>query len=383
MNVTIENLHSMFQGALPLVREREILSTNCCVGGQVAAFAIDLEQAVLQRHLDSLLSLPHALVELYEHQVFRGFIQDDLTQLQRIRVPERNGEAFCYAHQNPARAARGAGKGRKTAPPGIDIQKTPNPACFLDEWNQKWQQCGLQLSYLVEIDGEDCYCSCNPFPFGDYHCTIATSRHSPQRWSDHADLSHVISSLIELADKLDGWTVLYNGSRSAGASIPAHRHYQTFKVNPAQRPFPLQLAAMVKAKKLRHLNVLPLVGGVDYPITAVRFSGSPDDICRKVVEIAGRWRAQDDSYSENIIAISEDNDIALYYVPRDQFSHAGGFSSAVASLEVMGEFIFSGEQEIRSLAEGDVDYAWLYEVLRAVAPPEAVGLVCHPIAVAA
>jgi hypothetical protein len=73
----------------------------------------------------------------------------------------------------------------------------------------------------------------------------------------------------------------------------------------------------------------------------------------------------------------------LYYVPRDEFSHAAGFSGAIACLEILGEFIFSGEQEIRALGDGGVDYPWLFDTLRAVAPPAAVSLLDPVSAVAA
>jgi len=106
-------------------------------------------------------------------------------------------------------------------------------------------------------------------------------------------------------------------------------------------------------------------------------------MCQKIIEFAGRWRALDESFSENIIAIAEGDGVSVYYTSRDQYSHAAGFSGAVACLEILGEFIFSGELELKSLAEGTVSYAWLYDVLRAVAPPEAVSLIKDYAAVAA
>jgi len=71
----------------------------------------------------------------------------------------------------------------------------------------------------------------------------------------------------------------------------------------------------------------------------------------------------------------EDGVVCLYYIPRDDYSHAAGFSGAIACLEILGEFIFSGDQDIRSLSEGGVDYMWLYDVLRSIAPAAAVSLV--------
>jgi hypothetical protein len=376
------NLRQQFEEALRDVPVREYLTDNCPALGRLAVYATDLEQALLQRSL-AKCSLSDALVGLYQNQLFKGFVLDTLAQLQRIRIPARDGSGFFLVHRNPGRAARGGGKGRATAPAGIDIQKCPNPTCFLCEWNQKWQQCGLQLGYKVRLDDEEHFCSCNPFPFGQFHATIATSLHRAQRWSDRADLTHVISSIVELSTQLPGWVVLYNGDRSAGASIPAHRHYQTFKVHPSQRPFPLQHAAISKSKKVGSLTTLPLVGGVDYPITCIRASGRPESVRRAVVGMAESWRSLGDDLSENIIALTEDGAVTLYYTPRDQYSHAAGFGGAIASLEILGEFIFSGEQELRALAEGSVDYQWLCEVLRAVAPPAAPALFGNPVALVA
>jgi hypothetical protein len=254
-----------------------------------------------------------------------------------------------------------------------------SPSCFLEEYNQKWQQRGLQLGYAITLDSEDHFCSCNPFPFGLLHTTIATSKHISQRWSGEADLKHVIKTVLQLGRSLPGWVVLFNGSRSAGASIPAHRHYQVFKLDDAQRPFPLELAVAAKSGSN---SVVPLLGGVDYPMTCFCFRGSPDEIISHTVALASRWRSFGDGNSENIICITEAGRLALYYTPRDEFSHAARFSGAVACLEILGEFIFSGEQNIRALGEGAVDYVWLYDVLRDVAPPSA-SLLIGPVAAAA
>ena len=308
----MDNLRLQFKSALRAVIARSYLADNCSLVVRLAMMMIDVEQAVLQQLL-ALRKLPDALMDLYDHQVFKGFVQDTLGQLQRIRIRAREGHEFFLAHRNPGRALRGGGKGRTTPPLGIDLSRVPNPSCFLDEGNQKWQQCGLQLAYLIQLDGEDHYCSCNPFPFGQFHATIATSRHTSQRWSDENDLRHVLLSLLDLAAQLKGWVVLYNGSRTAGASIPAHRHYQVFKIQPAQDPFPLQQAARAKAKRIGASTALPLVGGEDYPMTCFRLSGTREEIRSNAVQLASRWQSLDPTFSENLIVLNEDDGVCLYY----------------------------------------------------------------------
>jgi len=281
------NFTEMFQSALKQIAQPDWLGSTCPDAALLAAMSTQLEQTVLQFYLSSF-GLLEALVRLHEHQVFRGFVQDTLTQLRRIRIRARGSDEFFLAHCNPARANRSAGAGRLTPPLGIDLRASPSSTCFLDEWNQKWQQRGLQLAYMTSIDGGPHYCSCNPFPFGQFHTTIATSTHRQQRWSDKADLVHVIRCSVELASLLPGWVVFFNSSKAAGASIPAHRHYQAFKIDDPQRPFPLQQAAARTAALSESWNIVALVGGKDYAVTCFRFAADPKTIVQQATELALR-----------------------------------------------------------------------------------------------
>jgi len=348
------------------------LSPNSADVAVVAAFAFDLEQRVLQAVL-SPLGLPEALIQLHQHGLFKGFVQDSLKQLKRIRICDRKGKNFWLAHTNPARVNRAAGAGRPSPPVGIDLNALPNGTCFLERINQIWQQRFSQLAYTILLDGEAHVCCVNPFPFGAVHCTIATEKHIDQRWSNRDDLAHVIRSLVELSAKLPGWVVLLNGSSKAGASIPGHRHYQVFQMDGAQRPFPLQLAAST-ALNCSATPIQPLVGGVDYPITVFRVRGGANEVIRATIELVARWRMYGDSCSENLIAIHEAGNVTIYFAPRDDFANAPGLAGAIASLEILGEFLFCTETEIRSLMEGAVCYQWLWDALQAVAPPAAVEL---------
>lgn len=365
------DLQKQFYNALPLVQQREWLAQNCSNGGRLAAFATEVEQAVLQLHL-STKTLPDALAGLQDHQLFRGFVRDTLAQLRRTRIKANGGDGFFLAHCNPARANRMDGAGLKSPPRGVDLSACPSSTCFLCEGNQKWQQRGLQFGYSIKLDSRDYVCSCNPFPFGQLHTTIAAASHNvAQRWVDEEDLLHVTRSIVDLATGLPGWVVLYNGSRSAGASIPDHRHYQVFKLDGEQMPLPLQQAADAKAERIGQLPVVPIVGGVDYPVTCFSLTSDLDAMVRNTVDLGIRWRSTNKAYSENIIAINGSGRVSLFYVPRDEYSHAARFSGAIACLEILGEFIFSSAQDIRALGEGEVDYEWLSNVLRDITPPKA------------
>jgi hypothetical protein len=80
-----------FRSAVKKISLPPWVSSTSGEAARLAAIAIQIEQAVLQSHLRSYV-LSEALPILHQHQVFKGFVQDTLTQLKRIRIRARGSE---------------------------------------------------------------------------------------------------------------------------------------------------------------------------------------------------------------------------------------------------------------------------------------------------
>jgi hypothetical protein len=241
---------------------------------RAAAFAVELEQYVIQELLDSTGSLASALLSLHAHQEFKGFVGDSLRHFERFRIYSRDHARFLLAQSNPARANRVSASGRADPPNSLHLNESRGPFCFLCECHQKWQHRGLQMAYRRRLAGLPFRFCCNPFPFGQYHTTVMSDTHGPQQWTDRDDLERMLTVMLDLGSQLPGWVLLYNGV-GAGATIPHHRHFHLVKIESSQQPFPLQHAAAEKANGAGNVSALPIVGGQDYPLTANSSDGCP------------------------------------------------------------------------------------------------------------
>ena len=111
----------------------------------------------------------------------------------------------------------------------------------------------------------------------------------------------------------------------------------------------------------------------DYPIAVVYWRGELEE----VVESASRWiRAwmvqnghQESSISANIVATFDDiqKKLELFFVPRHQLrSRSPELSGTIGGLEVLGEVVFSSEEEGQRLEFGGVDYHTVERILEAI-----------------
>lgn len=217
----------------------------------------------------------------------------------------------------------------------------------------------------------------NPFPLKEAHYTVATVDHLPQLWADHPSasfgLKETLEDLIELAQRLPGFLVFYNGE-GAGASIPHHRHFQCFGRDD-QEPFPLEKAADEPLRGSQGVVVR------DYPVTALHFRGTQADrsnIVEKLVKWTSEWTlvCGPATVSANIIATTDGptgggRDVFdLYFVPRNRlYSRGPGMTGTVGGLEILGELVFSTEAENERLNAGLVDYGYVHRMLAAVEAP--------------
>lgn len=127
-----------------------------------------------------------------------------------VRSFEVCGQPIFAAH-NPARAIS---SGAKT-----DKKSIAGRPCFLCERNRPGCQRKMQI-----VDGYSLLV--NPYPLGEYHCTIASDTHQPQRINVcEPDGSSRYSTMFDLALKMPQWMVFYNGPH-CGASAPDHLHFQ-------------------------------------------------------------------------------------------------------------------------------------------------------------
>ncbi len=336
-----------------------------------------------RRHLNVVLDeirrrdgLGAALEALIAQQMDSGFIEDDLGTVRRYRIRHPNDRTRSFLLQyNPRRAMRHAGSGRALPPPGT---VPVNGGCFLCDKNIAWQQRGLELGFDIAIDEVAYGCYANPFPLMPAHITVATKAHVAQGWSaadpahgrragDSPTLQVLVSHLLTLAEQLPSFVVFFNGP-DAGASIPAHFHFQLFKRIAAHEAFPLE-----RSPHRPHAGGDAAPTLKDYPIIVACFDGPHDAI----VERASRWLLAcapeyggADTLSVNLMAMHTEGRLHLYVTPRHrQYPYAPGFAGLVGGLEILGELVLSTEQEKQRLDLGQFNYENVSAVLAAVEPP--------------
>ncbi|HSN77082.1 MAG TPA: DUF4922 domain-containing protein [Anaerolineae bacterium] len=346
-----------------------------------------LQQAILQGQLDQLAAqqgLAAALRALYDQQVDIGFIQDDLSQVSyfRYRAPGNNGQRFFIVQFNPRRAERFKGAGRTILPRGAQIQSVADTSCYLCIDNIRWQHRGVQSYYQYSVNGRTYNALCNPFPFTRTHLTMAAGEHLPQSFhvtgsaeQTQARIRRIVEDLYSITEQIPSFVGFYNGA-GAGASIEKHLHFHFFEIPDGHGSFPIQTAARLATRTLfGHANTgdpAQVVQIPDYPLTAYRVRGPKAEAVEAVVDLAVNWdRRAGEAASANIIALSEEGAVSLYFVPRNRFyTRSPGLAGMVAGLETLGEFIFSTPDEQRAINEQRVNYDYLWRILEAVRPAE-------------
>ncbi|MBF0176233.1 MAG: DUF4922 domain-containing protein [Magnetococcales bacterium] len=330
-----------------------------------------------------------AVVEALKDQQFdRGFIQDDLLDVIKYRIIRESGARHSFLVQyNLKRSQRQGGAGRKAPPPGTT---SIHGGCFLCLDNIYWQQRGIEIGYDLypDVPGNEekrhYIMWMNPFPLMPNHVTIATAAHIPQSWLKLAEISKsnrpgiesIVRDFLYFVDHLPGYVGFYNGE-GAGATIPHHFHFQFFKRPEGQGLFPLEAsaAATIRASS-GHTNTPRLVA--DYPITAIYFHGSSEEIVAQVVKVTDLWEqlyVDKHSLSANLIGAPDPKNPGqyhLFFIPRNKtFSRGPGMVGIIAGLELLGEIVFATEEEKRYLDQGQVDYHYVKRIIASVEAPRA------------
>jgi len=322
------------------------------------------------QQLERGAGLPAALHALEAHQRQSGFIEGSIDQLERYTLYHPDDPTrYFLAQYNPRRALRFAGSGSKEA-------RSPEHqnGCFLCRENIQWQQQGTQLGYRIETRKRAYFALMNPFPLLPAHVVMAAATHVPQDWrfrdDDGLDVAMLLEDLVQLGDRLPGHLGFYNGV-NAGATIPGHLHYQFFRRPEDQGPFPLEAAAA----KMEERKVAPVIVQ-HYPLDAAIWKGEAQDIVARASDWIALWaernRSRLDGLAANFITSRnvEDDDVTLYFVPRDRAKpRAARFSNLVGGIEVLGEFVLSDPEDKVGLDEGGIDYFTLEAALANVRAP--------------
>jgi diadenosine tetraphosphate (Ap4A) HIT family hydrolase len=304
--------------------------------------------------------------ELEAFHVGSGFIKDQFEEISRYTFyhPEDKSHFFRVQH-NQKRALRLKGSGIKVPPPGIVVQ---NNGCFLCRDNVAWQQQGNEIGYEIQVDGDSYYAWMNPFPLLPTHVVISTREHTSQEWTLHddgqLDTTHMLHCLVGLASRLPGYIGFYNGV-GAGASIPGHMHLH-FCRRPEDAPsFPLEQMG----RELSSVNGEVMIVK-DYPLAVAVWRGSSQEVVQQAAEWISHWAEGNckrlNSLAANFIATSDPatSEVTLYFTPRERNrSWRGGMSDLIGGLEVLGEFVYTIEEEQELLEEGVVEYFALEKIL--------------------
>lgn len=310
-----------------------------------------------------------ALEALKTHQLEQGFIKDDLHLMRRYRYAHpRDPSRFFLVQFNPVRALRFQGSGRKTPPVGVAV---PYDGCFLCPENVLWQQAGAEMGYEIDVDSARYIAWMNAYPLMPVHCVVATADHIPQAWCRNGEMigcmsiDKILDDLVDLSRRLPGYVGFYNG-QGAGASIPGHFHFQFFKRPQAGILFPLEITA--RESGIESHGTID-----DYPLAVEYWRGDPGSVtgaaCAWIRDWLGRNRHQHPLISANIVATFDDieNTSCLFFVPRhQQRMQSPEMSGTIGGVEILGELVFSSDEEGRRLERGDVDYHTIERILSAV-----------------
>jgi hypothetical protein len=316
-------------------------------------------------------SLTGALLELELHQKRAGFIKDDLHEIRRF-IYVHSVHPFCYLRVqfNPRRALRFNGSGITRPSDGMS---SVNNGCFLCRENVQWQQQGKEIGYEIEVLDTMYHAWMNPFPLLPCHVVISTQQHVTQEWELHPQgslpLETLVGNLVALAKRMPGFIGFYNGI-GAGASIPGHMHYQ-FCMRPEDTVhFPLEQAER-DYTSFDHTGIVR-----DYPLTVAAWTGSAESVVTNAVDWVRYWadhnRAHMEHLTGNFITTmdEETGDISLFFAPRDRRRpKSQHMSGLVGGLEVMGELVFSSEEERMTIDDGNLNYRELLKIYNDIYTP--------------
>ncbi len=315
--------------------------------------------------------LTAVLAELEHHQRETGFIKDDLSSVERrVFVHPDDPDRFFRVQYNPKRALRFSGAGLGTPPVGVGHV---NGGCFLCRENIRWQQRDVQVGFEIRMTGNKYNALMNPFPLMPNHVVIAADEHITQEWdmdgAGGVDLFCLLLDLCDTAKRMPQHVGFYNGV-DAGASIPGHLHFQIFRRPDEEPVFPLESWEF----EAHSYGDTP-AWARDYPLPVGRWQGNAGEVVNKATAWIRRWvtgnRDCIGRMSSNFIAAADgrDGEVSLYFAPRDRVKpRLNGVADLVGGLEILGELVFSSNEQRKLLDDGAIDYFYIENALASVRP---------------
>ncbi|MDR2586298.1 MAG: DUF4922 domain-containing protein [Prevotellaceae bacterium] len=156
------------------------------------------------------MQIAHQVDEMFKRQVKTWpLAATNYTALAQVETKKLTINGFDFVVQfNPARITSTAAQ--------IDTQTIQERRCFLCLHHLPPEQ---EVLPFTAQSGHQYSVLCNPYPIFPHHLTIPDVNHTDQRISGRID------DMLELADLLPDFVLLYNGPKS-GASAPDHFHFQ-------------------------------------------------------------------------------------------------------------------------------------------------------------
>ena len=231
-------------------------------------------------------------------------------------------------------------------------------------------QCGKELGYDITTKSGAYSALMNAYPLMPQHAVLVYKQHTPQALpflNEGEQLEVILNDLVELAVRLPGHMGFYNGE-GAGASIPGHLHFQFFERPDGYGDFPMEAAA--KAQQGESPYIIN-----DYPVYTAYWKSDLNLIVQQALGTIMQWikvTVDKPNSSANIFATldDDDGDVHLYFSPRNQMlSHSQEMGGAIGGLEVLGELVFSNDDEKHRLDLNEIDYHTVERILSAVSVP--------------
>lgn len=250
---------------------------------------------------------------------------DSLSRAETRRVTVCGSEVFL--RHIPHRA------GSTTA--AVDRESIRKRPCFLCPENLFPEQRGVRF-------GTDFTLYCNPFPVVRHHLTVVHREHREQR------IEGQIGPMLDLAARLPGYFVLYNGPQ-CGASAPDHLHLQAGLLE--ELPIATDAASGVGPVLERH------------GIRALRFRGSDPsaltDLTARAFSLLSSRTGKVPEPWVNVVLFSEGGRGSTVIVfPRGQHRpaayHSGQLMVSPASIDMCGLLITPSAENFETLTAQEI-----------------------------
>lgn len=228
-------------------------------------------------------------------------------------------------------------KGSLTAK--VDSASLAERPCFLCEANRPEEQ-GV-------MEWDDYEILANPYPLGDYHFTIASKEHTPQR------IKGRIKDMARLSRLMPENCVFYNGPL-CGASAPDHFHFQGIQQSLSLnmwRP-PTQLIEVAKIGKSKIYRSDPENSLFPYLIIS---AASDKELIEAFEKIYAALPYAEPEPMMNIVMFKDGGRTRTLIVPRKRHRPSfygtgeGEMLISPASIEMLGTFVTSRQEDFDRL----------------------------------